>query len=666
MIRPTSLGLLMLLAAPAAARGQYGATGEVERPIPATATEDPTASGTEVPVEHGSGTHASVQELTQEVPGAVPVQTGTYASYAGVSLRGAELDHTSVRLGSLPLGGPDFGGFDLSLVPLVALERIEVYRGGAPVWLSEGAIGGVLQLVPRSEPEPMAGVSLLGGSFGTYGADLYASAGDGGVSSFATAGIRGTRGDYPYRADVLSLDTGDDVERHRRNADSLEGHGLAHLSADAFGGTVEAVGLGVARHDGVPGPAAAPALRARRHSTRSLGMVGWTRREEEGAVPYRVQLAVGGGYQRNQLTDPANEIGLRMGGAAEVTDDRIARVLARAATTLSVAPWLDLSVVGHVQRDAYRPEDHADASTVRDWDRVMPALAVEARLHGRAGPVRLELRPSARLAYSRARVGDGAFANPERRSETEVAPTARVGAVIAPLPWLALSGSVATGKRLPTVLELFGDRNALKPNPHLQPESSLGFDAGAVAEGGDGAVRGAAEVRYFDLRIRDLIAYERDAQYTLTPLNLDEGRIHGVEAGARGWVGGALEVGGVLTWMSTDDGHGRALPGRPTLQAQARPALHAAPWLDGVPWLSDVVLQVGIVHRSAFFPKRSNLEQYPSRTWVSPGLRVELLEGAVSGSVVVHDVLDERGFDWFGYPLPGRRVLATVTYQKEL
>lgn len=664
MTRPLALALLTLVALPAGARAQYGATAEVERPIPATAEEDPSASGTEIPVEHEGTVHQSVQDVTHEVPGAVPIQSGTYASYSGLSLRGADLDHTSVLLGELPLGGPDFGGFDLSLIPLFALERIEVYRGGAPVWLGGGAIGGVLRLVPRTEPTPVAGARVVGGSFGTYGVDAFASAGRPGLSSFVTAGVRGTQGNYPYLSNILTLDPSDDEQRVRRNAHSLEGHGMAHVAIDALGGRLEMVGLGMSRQDGVPGPASAPALRAQRHLTRTLGTVGWTRRKTTGRLPYRLQLAVGGGYTRNQFTDRFNEIGLSRNGS-QVTDDRIGYVFSRAASTLEVAPFLDVTALATVRRSAYRPEDRSITSSQRDWERLTTAVSAEAKIHGTLGNVRLELRPSARVAFSRARLQSGTFDTPDDPTDDELVPTARLGAVVAPLPWLAVSASVATGKRLPSVLELFGDRNALKPNPELDPESSLGFDAGLVAEGSLGSVRGSAELRYFDLRIDDLIVYMPDAQFTATPFNLGQGRIRGVEAGGRGWAGSFLELGGTLTWLDTDDGHGRELPSRPSLQAQVRPALHLAPWL-GADWLSDVVIHVGVIHRGSFFPKPSNLEEFPPRTWISPGLRVELFQGAVSASVVVHDVLDDRGFDWLNYPLPGRRVLASVTYRKDL
>ncbi|MFW5925297.1 MAG: TonB-dependent receptor plug domain-containing protein [Myxococcota bacterium] len=663
MPRPLALALLTLVALPAGTRAQYGAKAEVERPIPATAEEDPSASGTEIPVEHEGTVHQSVQDVTHEVPGAVPIQSGTYASYSGLSLRGAELDHTSVLLGELPLGGPDFGGFDLSLIPLFALERIEVYRGGAPVWLGGGAIGGVLRLVPRSEPTPVVGARVVGGSFGTYGVDAFASAGRPGLSSFVTAGVRGTQGNYPYLSNILTLDPSDDEQRVRRNAHSLEGHGMAHVAVDALGGRLEMVGLGMSRQDGIPGPASAPAFHAQRHHTRALGTVGWTRRKTTGRLPHRVQLAVGGGYARNQFTDRFNEIGLSRNG--QVTDDRIGQVFSRAASTLELASFLDVTALATVRRDAYRPDDRSATSMQPDWERLTTAVSAEAKIHGTLGDVRLELRPSTRVAFSRARLQSASSGTPDAPTDDELVPTARLGAVVAPVPWLAVSGSVATGKRLPSVLELFGDRNALKPNPELEPESSLAFDAGLVAEGAQGPVRGSAELRYFDLRIDDLIVYMPGAQFTATPLNLGRGHIRGVEAGARGWIGSILELGGTLTWLDTDDGRGRELPSRPSLQAQARPALHLAPWLD-TDWLSDVVFHVGVIHRSSFFPKPSNLEEYPARTWIAPGLRFELFAGAVSASLVVHDVLDDRGFDWLNYPLPGRRVLASVTYRKDL
>ena len=85
------------------------------------------------------------------------------------ALRGAEAEHTAVLFGDVPLTSADAGAFDLSALPLALAERVVVYRGGAPLWLSQGSIGGIVQLIPRTAADAHASVTATAGSFGSYG-----------------------------------------------------------------------------------------------------------------------------------------------------------------------------------------------------------------------------------------------------------------------------------------------------------------------------------------------------------------------------------------------------------------------------------------------------------------------------------------------------------------
>src|SRR5690606_25525567 len=115
-----------------------------------------------------------------------------------------------VLLGDLPLSSPD-APFDLSLVPVWALERVEVYRGDAPVWFGNGSIGGVVRLVPRQVREPEAFVGLSGGSFGTYQVRGGVAAATERFELSSAVGLAGTQGNFPFDYDGgTPLDPRDD------------------------------------------------------------------------------------------------------------------------------------------------------------------------------------------------------------------------------------------------------------------------------------------------------------------------------------------------------------------------------------------------------------------------------------------------------------------------
>ena len=231
----------------------FGATAELEAPIASTHRLDPTAAGTEVAIRDRVTADARVADLLFEVPGTVVAQTGAQGSFATVGLRGAEFGQTRYLLEDLPLSGPDTGAFDLSLLPVNAFDRLEVYRGGAPAWLSSGAIGGVVRLVPRSHQSDRVRTSLSTGSFGTWRTDAEAAVSTSAVRAVGSVGLATTRGDYSYLYDLPDKRSDEDI-RQRRNAENLGAHGLLYLSSDVGDrGRLSAVVLGVSRQGGAPG-----------------------------------------------------------------------------------------------------------------------------------------------------------------------------------------------------------------------------------------------------------------------------------------------------------------------------------------------------------------------------------------------------------------------------
>jgi iron complex outermembrane receptor protein len=640
----------------------FGATAEVERPVVATNRLDATAAGTEVEARGRPSGDESTQDLLYDVPGTRVLQSGVAGSFAGVSLRGAELSHTTVVFGTLPLGGPDTGTFDLDRIPLAALDRVEVFRGGAPIALSDGAIGGVVRIVPRrstatdSAPvrasESRAGFSLGVGSFGEVVGEGHASVNHPSARSFVVVGARASQGDFPYVDDGGTLFEGsedDDVVRRRSNADLTEGYALGHAGVALLGGELSAVLFAEDRVGGEPGQAGTYEALARRTTSTLIGVAGWARQVGERNV-YELQL--GTHLQRNRFDDPLGQIGL---AGSDASDDRSVGLFGRARLTVAATEWLDLTGVAIVRHDSVSRHNAGRAEP--SSERWMPALAAEAHVHGRIGSVRLELRPSVRLGFTAVSFGAGSLgAGSETAGSemTELLPTFRIGGLVAPLPWLAFSGSVSSGRRAPSLIELFGDRALLVANPSLRPESSLGGDLGAVAKGHAGALRGTAEARVFYLTLDDLIRYERSTAYTARADNVESGAVVGVEAGLHGEITEHVKLTASATWMTSHDHLDRALPLRPVIQVLARPELHSGAVGS---YVSDLLVFAELLHIGSNFADPANTITLPARTWLSAGVRIDAFDDSAYLAFVVRDLLDEGGVDLLGYPLPGRRFM---------
>ena len=638
----------------------FGATARAEAPVPSTNELDATAAGTTLRLDERSRAGETLRDALVEIPGVRPLASGGPGQLTFATLRGADVAHTTVMIGDLPVSGPDGGGLDLGILPLAAFGALEVYRGGAPAWLGEGAIGGVIRLVPHAAPDTHAGSTFTLGAFGTWEARAHSAVRLRDGSFFGAVGTDGSAGDFRFLDDGgTRFDNADDREVKRQNAETLGGHVLLHAQLRLGPGNLDTFGLWIAREGGVPGPASSPALAASRSLTRYLGAVAYTIGDDApGHV--RLQLLAGAGYDRSRFWDRFAEIGTGRQG----TDDRAHRILGRVAA--SWRPWrpVALTLVTSARRDVFDPDDAYGTTVQQPSSRETLAATSELVLRHRAGNIALELRPSVRIEWSGASLSgqlrSAAGATTTLRPEV-IAPTYRVGALIAPFHWLTVSASIASGTRLPSLLELFGNRSTLLSSLDLRPERSLSIDGGVVVRKRIGQVRIRAELRGFSLVVDDLVRYRRTAQFTAVAQNIDRGTMRGIEFGLSGQATRFFKLSGALTRLSTADELNRELPMRPPLQVfarvDARTAELAADCLE-----FSVFGSVEHVAANAVDP--ANLVVVGERTWVDIGAGVSLPAG-FSLSLSVRDLFDVRGQDLLGFPLPGRRALLTLSFETE-
>ncbi|MCB9653026.1 MAG: TonB-dependent receptor [Deltaproteobacteria bacterium] len=628
---------------------------------------DRTASATEVDVETRTDAHASLSDILSEVPGVNVRRTGGVGAASNLVLRGADASHTSVLLGDLPLGSPDEPTIDLGQLPLTLFRQVEVYRGGAPVWLSDGSMGGVLRLIPRQGDASTVTAEIGAGSFGsTWGSAEARIAHDGG-GTFIRAGVERSKGDYPYEDDGgTRFVTRDDLTRRRTNAQVESVYGMAHVRFNTRAGQWSFLALGLHREGGEPGPAPLPTTTAERKTSTALGGVAFTRRGRLYDRRYRVQARAGITYATSRFTDTEGELGL---GPVDARDDDLS-VQGRIAATADATPWLEGTIVLAPRQDIRRPFDHLASEQGPTSTRTSISTSVEARLHGTLAGHRAELRPSVQATWTNAALhADASRLSPSTSPTSStspttmrgwLAPTVRVGALVELTPGLTLITSAATGHRVPTILELFGNRSQLIGNSDLSPERSRTADLGLEFARTFDIVSVFGEARVFGLLLEDLIRYRRTSQFTAVPENVLRARIVGLEAGGRVQLGDHLEIKANATALSTRDDLGRSLPLRPLLVAFVEPALRSGEIVEGT--FDELLGFVSIEHTSANFIDPANLVEVPARTWIGTGMRAELFEARASVTLTLHDIFDARGFDVLGFPLPGRRFDTTIAY----
>ncbi|HXX37395.1 MAG TPA: TonB-dependent receptor [bacterium] len=106
----------------------------------------------------------TVADALRVLPEVLVKGTGGSGALTTVSIRGETSTRVLVLLDGVPLNRPDQPSVDLSTLPIQNVERIEVLRGPFSAIYGSSALGGVINIVTRTEPQ--TSLSSRVGSFG--------------------------------------------------------------------------------------------------------------------------------------------------------------------------------------------------------------------------------------------------------------------------------------------------------------------------------------------------------------------------------------------------------------------------------------------------------------------------------------------------------------------
>mgnify|MGYP002146277398 CR=1 FL=1 len=439
-----------------------------------------------------SAYRVSVAEALAGQPGLVLQRGGGLGQFSGALLRGSSAHQILVLLDGVPILRGGQTAADLSLLPIDGIERIEVHRGAPPFEAGAEGLGGAIALTSRRGRATPSLWGLAGaGSFGLRKAVLGYSGG-GSVRSAATLSYQGSDGSFPYLYNEGLVYGRAELEQLYRKSD-----GFDQLSADVSvrrdgerGGWF-AQGHGLLKRQGVPGigqPGSLPG-EPTLDTGRALFHAGGRRLLAAGRVSLGADAHAL--LERTFLHDPSSapprafeqlgqQAALRLLGrfASAPTADSAtgASEPARALQLLT-----ELRYERMAQRDLCPAPrlDCADAAPTESARlRGLLGLGGELRIDGD----RLRLEPALHVLLARSELvplGDRPQA--EQPAQLVALPAPRVGARLWLLPGLLVRASAGRFVRLPSFLELFGDRAFFRPSPGLRPESAWAIELGARA-----------------------------------------------------------------------------------------------------------------------------------------------------------------------------------------
>ncbi|MEM6370879.1 MAG: TonB-dependent receptor plug domain-containing protein [Myxococcota bacterium] len=594
-------------------------------------------------------------DVVGELPGVVMFRQGGLGAGQFVSIRGADFDQTVVLIDDVPVTGPDRGAVDFSLFPIDGFARVELFRGSAPIRYGAGTIGGVVRLVPKDAADRRVGARATAASFNTVDARAEAEGFTGSVGAVASGGILSSENDFEFLDDNATLaDPSDDALRKRQNADVLQGNGFFYGSWERGAHRLAALSFGVHRDRGLPGPATGTSLDSRQQRTRIFGSLGYRFDGSAEDSPLDVFATVALGADSDRVQDPFGRVGLDR----EDTEDEFLSVDARTGAFVELLPSLTLGATVFYRRDEIRLNNlfatPGDQPSSRDLGVMAGELTYENAIEG----VRLLVRGSVSAQLTRARLTRPRLGQTEVNELDEVVPNYRLETLIQPLDWLTFTGLLTSGTKLPTTIQLFGNRNTVVANTRLLPESSLGLDAGVIVNRTWGPFSVRAEGRFFWLRVEDIIIARQTAQRTVAFSNEREGESRGFEGGLMLSLGPWVESVTSATYLDTSFDN-RGFQRRQPLRVPVRLFQRLTARLPG----PGVETFFEVDHRSGFFPDQANLVAQQALTFVNAGLRAFSESDGASVLIAARNIFDELGQDLLAFPLPGRSFEATLQWK---
>ena len=455
-------------------------------------------------------------ELLRTVPGLDVVQSGGPGKVASLFMRGTTSTQTLVLVDGVRLNNPYFGAVDLSGVSTANVERVEIVRGPFSALYGSEAVGGVIQIFTKKGSAAESGVDARGwfaaGSNSTRDgmAQLAVSQG----SYDVTAGFRRTLTDGDLPNDYLAV---------------------TNWSA--------AVGMAVAdgAHAGVT----------------------FRRDDSKTGVPFSGPTPTPFQTNMDQMTTVS--VPLRITLSSKTSLEAAARYVSdRFSSSDPLDPFFSFS-----NTDSTRAGGHLALSTALPSQQLSVGADYEATKVSSDSSFGVALdgdRTHTWSLFAEDRVtfpGDTVVATFGIRWDDHSA----FGSAVSPratASWralrpLKLRAAVGRAFRAPTTGELY---YPFSGNPDLQPEKSLGYEAGAEWTIAPALV---FEATYFRNDIRNLILY--DGQ-TGTNQNVGRVRTEGVETALRTALGADWFARATYTYLkATDLDSNQPLVRRPTHRA---------------------------------------------------------------------------------------------------
>ncbi|MBC7186125.1 MAG: TonB-dependent receptor [Calditrichaeota bacterium] len=590
-------------------------------------------SATDIEMVNGT----TVADALRPVAGAFVKSYGSEAAMKSLSVRGSSAEQVLILWDGARLNSPLAGGYDLGLLPLTAVERIEFVRSGLSSLYGADAAGGVVNIItraPQGGVRPQLSLATSVGSWGSRSAHFAGSHQQGDVGVLVAASRARSDGDFVYRAKDQA--TGRETEKRRINNSFSLDELFAKLSWQSslltrltLSGEWSRAERGAPGSLAFPSPQAQQTDESRRLQVNVDTRLGGTLHIQ--ATGFRHELAT-------RFVDPnpfwpsdADNRGVSAG--ASVQGDLPlgeGKVVSLGASYLNERSQ-GTSFGTHV-RESFGAFAQADAA----WKGLLGRPEWQANL-----------LPTVRIDHYQ---GFGSVTSP------------KVGIILSRVrhSHIAIRGNVGGSFRAPTFNDLYWPEDAFTVgNPNLKPERTTEIEGG-LSVSVPAAGRLHSDLSVYRRWARDLIVWGMDAAtYKWSPANVSEAEITGQELRVK-WEGVAARLIIEASYSHLRAVNAGGVPGlqgkwliyRPEHTASLRAGFQGRPF-----YCNATASYVG-----SRYTDEANTAPLPAHTVVdaNAGVRVPFWGVTWHLRVAVDNLFDVQYQVADGYPMPGRQWRAGV------
>ncbi len=603
------------------------------------------------------GRTTSLPELLSETAGVHVESMGGLGSFSTISIRGSSAEQVQVYLDGVLLNTAFGGGVNLSDIPVSDVERIEIYRGKAPIWTGGEGMGGAVHIRTWNigDRQVQKGSASIG-SFGTGKGSWTLSQRRGRMGMLAAVDYSRSANDFRFRDDNgTEYNPADDGFEQRRNNDFASMSLLTKVSYDEAGRFSCSLSNSFYRKaQGMPNIGNNQARHARFEVIRDL-VEGSA--EVQGLASGRLTLrqTLSFSHVAEDFEDRFGEVGL----GNQDNHNRSQALAFRQAIQSHLGRNHVASVFYEVRRETFKPSDNL-ASTARFFNSRRWTFAGGGEDKSFLFNGRLGIVSSVRVESRRSRFVEE---NPylfsplvPTHKRTDATWNVHEGVRGTLLPGLIVKGNFGKYNRAPSFYELFGDRGGVIGNTDLKAERGLTWDVGFRGEWPGKGPIATGEIVYFDRRAEDLIQFVQHSQGVSRAHNLSRARIRGIEVVFNAALGEIIRVSGNYTHQRARDRsriphrRNKILPNRPQHEGHGKGEVRAG----------GANLTYALAFEGGSFLDGANLRPVRARVIHNAGVSFSLIR-SLEATCEVKNLTNNQVADVWGYPLPGRGYFVGVS-----